>query len=189
MGSTLDDEISYRDLRVVHQTEKKSPSITEINPDFYKKAKEYVEKLEKKMNSEGDEHKRKLVEDELRSAKQILKEIYEIREKKVVLAALSKIRGGKPDTRLFLDNERKLFDDILKCLESYRKIILEGKEKEEAIVQEKKEKRILALVKEDIPRFVGPDMKKYHLRKNDLISLSEELFNILERKGVVERVA
>ena len=185
----MDDEISYRDLRVVHQTEKKSPSITEINPDFYKKAKEYVEKLEKKMNSEEDEHKRKLIEDELRSAKQILKEIYEIREKKVVLAALSKIRGGKPDTRLFLDNERKLFDDILKCLESYRKIILEGKEKgEEAIVQEKKEKRVLALVKEDIPRFVGPDMKKYHLRKDDLISLSEELFDILERKGVVEKV-
>ena len=186
----MDDEISYRDLRVVHQTEKKSPSITEINPDFYKKAKEYVEKLEKTMSSEEDEHKRKLIEDELKSAKQILREIYEIREKKVVLAALSKMRGGKPDTRLFLNSERKLFDDILKCLENYRKIILEGKEKEEEVIlQEEKEKKILALVKEDIPKFVGPDMKKYHLRKNDLISLSEELFNILESKGVVEKIA
>ena len=188
-GSDLDD-MSYKDLRVIHQEEKKNPGLTEISPDFYKKAREYLEKLKQILNNEEDEHKKKLVEDELKSATHILKKIYEIREKKIVLAALSKIRGGKPDVRLFLENEKRLFDEILRCLETYRKIMLEGKEEEQSLTedQSREDEKIIALVKEDIPKFVGHDLKKYSLRRGDVISLPKELFDILGKKDVVERI-
>lgn len=186
----MDNGLSYRELRVVHQSEKRNPNLTEVDPDFFEKARGYIKKIEESLASEKDEHKRKLMEDELKSAKQILLEIYELREKKIVLAALSKIRGGKPDTRVFLKKERELFDEILKFLENYRKIILEGEEKEveKGHKFEESGAKIIALIKDDIPRFVGPDMKKYNLRKNDLVTLPESIFKILEKRGVAERV-
>lgn len=184
----MNEEIGYREIRIIHQSEKKNAGLTEIRADFFKKTKEYINRLERTLNAEKDEHRKKLIEDELKSIRQILEDIYEIREKKIVLAALSKARGGKPDTRMFLENEKRLFDDILKCIENHRKIVFED-EKELSYEKSKEEKdRVLSLVKEDIPRFVGPDMKKYHLRRNDVVLLSKQLFEILEKKGVVERI-
>lgn len=183
----MEDELSYRDIRVLHQAEREKQNLTEIRSDFYEKARDYLQRLEKNLEIEKDEYKRKLIADELKSAKQIIRDIYKIREKKIVLAALSKIRGGKPDTKFFLESERKLFDEIVECLKKYRDIVLEGKEAKEE-KKEKKEEGFVALIKSDIPRFVGPDMKKYSLRKNDIVCLPKSIFEILEKRGVAERV-
>ncbi|HEX17455.1 MAG TPA: DNA replication complex GINS family protein [Thermoplasmatales archaeon] len=183
----MNEGISYKELRTIHQIEKKNPNPVELDQDFYGKARSYMERLKILANSEEDEHKRKLIEDELRNVKQILLDIYGLREKKIVLSALSRARGGKPDVRSLLREEKGLFEEILGCLNKYRKIILEGKEEKKEGMERKE--RFLVLIKEDIPRFVGPDMKRYRLRRGDIITLSGELFDILKRKGVAERIA
>jgi len=186
----LEDDLTYRDIRTIHQTERdEKNNLTEIRRDFYVKAKEYIEKLKKNLEIERDEYKKKLISDELKSATQIIRDIYKMREKKIVLAALSKVRGGKPDTRFLLENEKKLFDDVVECLKRYREIILEGKEEaKEEVGEEKKERRFIALIKGDIPRFVGPDMRTYSLRRGDIVCLPESIFKILESKGVAESI-
>ena len=186
----MEDDLTYRDIRTIHQTERdEKNNLTEIRRDFYVKAKEYIEKLKKNLEAEKDEYKKKLISDELKSATQIIRDIYKMREKKIVLAALSKVRGGRPDTRFFLENEKKLFDDNVECLKRYREVILEGKkEAKKEVREERREKRFIALIKSDIPRFVGPDMRTYSLRKNDVVCLPESIFKILESKGAAESI-
>lgn len=186
----MENELTYRDIRILHQTERNKQHMNEIRPDFYIKAREYLKKLEDNLKNEKDEYKKKIIADEIKSAKQIIQDIYKLREKKIVLAALSKVRGGKPDTKFFLESEKELFDEIVKCLQKYREIMLEGKKEEKRTkeVEKKKEKKYIALIKQEIPKFVGPDMRTYILRKDDIVCLPETIFNILVKRGVAEKV-
>ena len=214
----MEDEFTYRDLRTVHQMEKRMPNLTSIDKMFYRKAGSYISKLEESLENTESSRKRRIIEDELRSAKQTLNGIYELREKKIVLSALSKMRGGNPDLKYMLEEEREIFDEIIECLDQGRKKILlwqktnEGKEKEEYTPentesikenlespddsaeveiqedQEEREDRCIAIIDEDIPTFVGPNMKRYSLRKNDIVSLPKEIYAILEMRGVARRV-
>ncbi|MCK4902769.1 MAG: hypothetical protein KAS76_05360, partial [Thermoplasmatales archaeon] len=43
-------------------------------------------------------------------------------------------------------------------------------------------------VNQDVPEFIGTDEKKYNLRKNDLISLPEDMSETLSKRGVVEKI-
>ena len=60
-------------------------------------------------------------DEEVQKVKMIATQIYLLREKKIILAALSKIRGGKPDLRNILDEEKNLFDSTLDMLMKSRK--------------------------------------------------------------------
>ena len=41
---------------------------------------------------------------------------------------------------------------------------------------------------EDIPEFIGTNEKKYNLRKNDILSLPDDMFEMLNRRGVVRKI-
>ena len=46
----------------------------------------------------------------------------------------------------------------------------------------------IARVTEDIPQFVGMDMKTYSLRKDDVVTLSEEMKTPLLKRKVIEPI-
>ena len=46
-------------------------------------------------------------------SKKISKNIYEKREKKIILAAVTKVRGGNPDLTKMLDIEKNLYEEEL----------------------------------------------------------------------------
>ena len=56
--------------------------------------------------------------------------------------------------------------------------------------EEKKEENSNSVVRvtEDVPEFIGTDEKKYNLRKNDAISLPEDMADMLSKRGVVEKL-
>ncbi|HHF59338.1 MAG TPA: hypothetical protein ENL44_03975 [Thermoplasmatales archaeon] len=77
----------------------------------------------------------------------------------------------------------------MESLKRYREVIRGGKkESKKEVREESREKRFIALIKSDIPRFVGPDMRTYNLRKNDIVCLPESIFKILESKGAAESI-
>jgi hypothetical protein len=43
-------------------------------------------------------------------------------------------------------------------------------------------------VTNNIPEFVGTDEKKYNLRKNDIVSLPDDMCNMLLKRGVVKKI-
>ena len=197
-----DDEINYRALRKIQQMEKNSPILTDLRPDFYDNFSKYLENLNNRLESESSSQKQMLLKDEMQNTKKIATSIYEQREKKVLLAAVTKARGGNPDLKNMVNIEKNLFEPVLELMLNSRKKILENETienisndtkaaepAEEKKTEEKQENsNPIVRVNQDVPEFIGTDEKKYNLRKNDLISLPEDMSDTLSKRGVVEKI-
>jgi len=103
------DDTPYRTLRKIQLSEEKFPLLTKIDKNFYSQLAEYQKNPDD------------LSEKEIQDIERIISSVYGIREKKIVQAALSKIRGGKPDLKNMLDEEKKLFDSVIDSLLQSRK--------------------------------------------------------------------
>ena len=182
-----EEEFTYKDLRKIHQLEKKSSTLISIDSKLYSKAKEYIKRLEDSLEGE-QEYKKKLLLDEIKNSRQTLMEIYEYREKKIILAALSKIRGGDPDTRNMLEKEKELFDELIEILTKRRKDLFSNPTNipTEKRSNQLKRNNTIVLIKKDIPTFIGTDMRRYYLRKNDIVSLPEEIYKALNKRKLIK---
>jgi DNA replication initiation complex subunit (GINS family) len=209
-----DEEISYRLLRKIQQMEKNSPVLTDLDDDFYSNLEKYFFDLNAHLNSESDDNKKKLLEEEIVNTKKIIISIYEQREKKILLTAISKARGGSPDVKSMANVERDFFDSIFGLISTFRGKILENKktinenkvepEQEIKKLTEEKNKKVenenetkilkknnlnpITRVIKDIPSFVGTDAKSYTLKKNDVVSLPEDMQEMLSKRKVVEKL-
>ena len=194
-----EEDINYKVLRKIQQMEKNSPTLTKISSDFYDASSEYLKYLTDRLRKEKSSQKQTLLKDEIHNTNKIMNNIYELREKKILLAAVSKVRGGNPDLLNLVNVERKLFDSILQLMTFTRKEVIKNKSKEdkkeetksiEPLDEEKEQVNInrIVMVKEDIPEFIGTDMKKYNLRKGDLISLPKDMSETLSKRDAVKEV-
>ena len=103
------DDTPYKIFRKIQLSEEKSSLLTKIDKNFYSQISEYQKNPDD------------LSEKEIQDIERIVSSVYGIREKKIVQAALSKIRGGKPDLKNMLDEEKKLFDSVIDSLLQSRK--------------------------------------------------------------------
>ncbi len=110
-------DLIYKDLRKIQLTEEKTRLLTKINRDFYSDISAVQWKTDDMSNGE------------VQNVKIIATQIYLLREKKIILAALSKARGGRPELRNMLDEEKNLFDSIFDILMKSRKGSIYGVEK------------------------------------------------------------
>ena len=99
----------YMDLRKIQLMEEKTRLLTKINRGFYSD----ISALQWETVEIPDE--------EVQNVKMIATQIYLLREKKIILADLSKIRVGKPNLKNILDEEKNLFDSVLDMLMKSRK--------------------------------------------------------------------
>ena len=184
----MEETISYKHLREIHQKEKNSPLICKIDDDFYQRLKEYFENLEDEYSSIKDKSspKAKLLRDEIENAKRIAESIYEQREKKIVQAALVERKGGRPNIDNLTSSEKKLFESITRDLkEGYKSIFCSKNSTERE--KEDKEENILVKINQDIPEFVDSDGNKYNLKKEDIVTLPKEIANALIKREVAEK--
>jgi len=201
----MDEEINYRTLRKIQEIEKNSPVLSELNSDFYNTFTRYLKNLDKRLILEKSSQKQILIRDEIENTKKIGISIYEHREKKILFAAISKARGGNPDLKNIIQDEKNLFDSIYELLLKSRKSALEIEklngdkknkveelkdipiDKNKTEVKQENSNPIIRIT-QDIPEFIGTDGKKYNLRKNDIISLQDTMSNMLIKRGVAESI-
>lgn len=196
------DEITYRTLRKIQQMEKNSPMLTKIDPDFYSALFGYLKGLDDRLGKESSSQKQMLLKDEIQNTRKIVTNIYEQRERKILLAAISKARGGNPDLKNLVDVEKSLFDSILKLMIQSRKQSLgekskgnkedkiknvepEGKDGENG---KQENSNPIVRVTQDIPEFIGTDTKKYNLRRGDVVSLPGDMGDTLSKRGVAKKI-
>ena len=199
-----EEEINYRTLRKIQQLEKNTPVLTDFPANFYKNLSEFLKSLNNRLEKEESNQKLTLLKDEITNISKIAINIYELREKKILLAAVSKARGGNPDLKNMVDEEKNLYESVLKSMEHSRKKILENKteidetrieiknekestEKEETD-EEYENKNPITRVTQNIPEFIGTDKKRYNLRKDDILTLPEDMAEMLFKRGAVERI-
>ena len=139
------EEINYKTLRRIQQSERQSPTLTHIDPFFYKELSRYLQKLQTRLDQETIPQKQMLLHEELQNIKKIAQNIYEHREKKIILAAISKARGGSPALKNMVKEEKTFFTKILELIFDARDVIFEQKtdniktQKKHEEIQEKSE--------------------------------------------------
>ncbi len=192
-----EEEINYRFLRKIQQIEKNSPKLSEITSEFYKDILNHLESLEERLKDEKNTQKQKILNEEIIDLKKIVLNIYEQREKKILLAAISKARGGKPNIENMLEIEKKIFNSILENIKEYRSEILSRNQKKKEEDEEKEQKdnnkkeinkKPIVRATEDIPEFIGTDKKKYNLKKNDILSISPDMCKMITKGKVCEKI-
>ena len=200
----MEEEINYISLRKIQEMEKKSPVLTDLTQNFYNDLSKFLKSLNSRLENEKSPQKTTLLTDEIQNISKIALNIYELREKKILLAAVSKVRGGNPELKNLTDEEKNLFNTVLTSMRNTRVKILKNKEKnnEKTInnLDEEKPEEIkepieknennnpIVRVTQNIPEFIGTDKNKYNLRKDDVLSLPKDMSEMLLKRGAIEKI-
>lgn len=175
--------LNYSALRNIEQKEKTTPTLARIDADFYRQIREHIQELEGRLHKEKMKNPAAktvvLLAEELRNTKRLRESIFERREKKIVLAALSVARGGRAKPENLTREEKLFYESLIALLQEHRKRILESASEEVVVVR----------IVKDIPQFVAGDMKTYDLKKEDVLSLPGEVAQILLQRKVAEKLA
>ncbi len=195
------DIITYETVRNAHRAEKEE-ELQKLPDGFFESVRNWFKVKEKLKDTTS------LLEVE--NAKKLLEDVINRRQKKIVLAALSTMRGQLPPAGLN-DEERKFFDDIVNTLKSFKNDMNEKFRSFDDIAEEKVEEakksieemkpveveniavkpngKILVKVLIDLPKFAGVDMQSYGpLRTGDIITLPDEVARLLITRKAAENI-
>jgi len=173
-----EETITFEFIRSVQREERSESKLTKLPENFYEKARDYLVKKKELMKKKGS----KSVSIEIGNIERLLEDIYNRRETKIVNHAIITARTGIPPQNLTKE-EQKFFDQLVELLNFHREKtlnILLGKPKEE-----KGFKTIMFT--EDVPEFVGIDLKRYGpFKKGDVADIPKENADLLINSGKAE---
>ena len=122
--------LNYNDITKIYRTEQGSTEISEIRKDFYPSLREYIEGMKKESEEEirRDPYSSKASSkaNEIKKVTQKGNQIFQFRQKKVMLMALRESNGGKVDVSRLTDEEKHFFDDMTDRLKAVRSAAMEG---------------------------------------------------------------
>ncbi len=170
--------LTFDKIRDLERAEREGKQLQKLPENLMNEIKEYLRKKEKMKQSSSDIM-------EFENVKNTIKRFFELREKKVVDAALYTAKTGLPMENLTKDEER-LYYELIDKIKQNREIFFSELQKEPVI----KEKKVFYKVRRTIPEFVGPDMNLYKLNENDMLAtdaLPKPLNDFLLKKGIIEK--
>lgn len=149
-----EEAITYEYIRKIQREEQFEAKLCKVPDDFYENAKKYLEQKRKLSQKKED----RSGEIEIQNTKRILEDIFNRRETKILNQAVFATRTGIPVQNL-TKLEEKFFRQLVELLKFQREKTLnifnkKTKEKEEEKLQKIK-------FTQDIPEFMGSDLKKY----------------------------
>ena len=216
-----DVSITYETLFDLLRREKARDELQELDKNFFEDLSKYIDEKKKifieqksKLDLFSSTEKEK-TEKQLENIRKILKDIYEKREIKIINLAISKSRvpGIIVDTAVFLEEEKKFFDQLIEILDNYRIgilfRILEGEppllkeekagaasdhkdDYKEQNIGEKEETKSessnkVVRFKNAVPRFVGAELEEYGpFEQDEIANLPPEIASVLVEKDRAE---
>ncbi len=199
-----DSAFTYDDIHEIFRNEKNSADLEELDEATIENIKSYFrakKALLAKQEEEGtfsSNKQRKQIESEIENAKMVIKDLYEIREKKVMNRALYTVRAESKvkDTTNMLPQEEELYNFLLEELASKRKSFFESfsrvrpkLEKDEAETEtHEEEPQKISTIKlqflESVPLLMDSKMTEYGpFEKDDEAELPEELASVLVKQS------
>ncbi len=161
-------------IRRIFEEEKNSPGLTRLPEGFFLEVKEYVERKGKMARDESDQWA-------LDSIKRRLKTIFGRRERKILNSVHGFIDSGVlPDN--LTPEEEKFFENAVECVKGFQK------KREGAFDEPEEENLTMVTILEDVPRFVGINMKNYGpYKKGDVTTMPDENAQLLIQKQLAEK--
>jgi len=153
-----EDTITYEFIREIHRQEQRESGLSKLPDDFLEKVNAYIEQKEKLLGTKKD----KQISQEIDNAKRLLESIFNRRETKIINHAILTSRTDIPIENLTKEEE-ELFYSIVDLLKKRREKVLNlffKRSKEEKKSEDDSDLEELEFT-EDIPEFVGIDLKKY----------------------------
>ncbi|MFT4249802.1 MAG: hypothetical protein ACMXYD_00350 [Candidatus Woesearchaeota archaeon] len=119
----MGEEISYEELFDTVRRERAREQLQEIQENFYEQAKKHQEQLEQEIRQKDPlDPQTDNTRTQLTNSKKLLRELYDRREKKILLLALNKARTNSNliDTSTITTNEQPLYKQLLETLKEHR---------------------------------------------------------------------
>ncbi|MBI2579533.1 MAG: hypothetical protein HYW27_01390 [Candidatus Aenigmarchaeota archaeon] len=124
---------------------------------------------------------------ELERIRDSIRKIFETRQKKILDGVFETATGAAPPATLMKDEE-EVFNRLVDIMRGFRESLIHEVNRKETPKEEKEEREDVYRVVRELPEFIGPDMKAYKLRKDEVISIPRPLNEFLLKKGVIEKV-
>lgn len=179
--------------------ERSSPSLQELGEGFYRELKDLMEETEKKYPPYSRERE---------NLKNLVSDLFNTREKKLVLFALSFARSEEtPDIENATPEEEEFVQNLTRMLRARRRGLLSTEEERPEAVEErvrppqveegktppdeKKQdaKKITLRILQDLPPIVGADGKTYGAFKaEDIVALPERNARLFIKQGYGEAI-
>ena len=171
-----DETITFDLIRRIQREEQRSPKLADIPAGFYDSVTSYINQ---KRQIAKEDRKGVL---EVKNIERLVEDIFDRRERKIVTAAVNAARTNiQPEG--MVDEERDFFDLVTATIRQRRDSNLK-----KIMTVEKGEKSDLIVFKDEVPEFVGSDMKNYGpFKKGDIAKLPSENMKILIDQGMAER--
>ncbi|MFP4567490.1 MAG: hypothetical protein ACLFN8_00955 [Candidatus Woesearchaeota archaeon] len=121
-------KVTYETLFDLLRREKGRGDLQQLDAEFYEDVKEYIAEKKKSLQITTSRGEREKTNIQLKNVKKILRELYELREKKIISIASSKVKtqSNLIDTSKLLTSEKKLFEDACELFQKYKEEILEN---------------------------------------------------------------
>lgn len=190
--------MNLQELHTLLAAERRSESLQTLPPDFEVGVAKYLADLEAARKEDGG---KEFVEDELRTAHQLVERLVDERLLKVAKAAVFRARGMEEGPQGLGPKEAEFFERLESLLAEERRRLLgaagapgepprkRGKKSEKAAPKGEVPRDEVALrVLQDVAPFTGADGKVYRLRKEELIRLPRANAEPLLKRGVVEKI-
>lgn len=171
-----EETITFELIRRIQREELRVQKLTKIPENFYKSVNDYL--FQKRQMTLKDDRKVVL---EMKQIERLIEDIFNRRERKILNAAIISARShGQPEN--LLEEEKKFFDSVVGLIKNRR-----NENIMRVLESESGEKETLIIFKEEVPEFVGSDLKTYGpFKKGDIAKLPEDNMRILIERGIVE---
>lgn len=192
----MDVNVTYETLFDTLRKEKSSPELQDIEESFYDDVNNYISE---KMRTYEETHDIK-TEKQIQNIKKIVKEIFERRQKKLLMQAFS--QGRTTNTIKFntkLSEEQYFINNIIEIIQKHNILLDKTFQQNNTLVEKPKEvKKTTANIASDmiqvkfltkLPKFLGKDLESYGpYEKEDTAQLPNQLAEILINKGRAKKV-
>lgn len=188
-------------LMDIYRKEKMSPYLQDLGEDFYSEVDALIHELEAQYSkSEGSAKKQSALLKELENVKSVIDDIYEIRERKVVMGALNYVR--RDDAEIEMENltegERKMLDNVIAVLGESRSAVMEKapakkpknkKPKKQTSKEQAAHPLVTVRITKALPSIVGADGKVYgEFKEEDVVTLPDANAKALIEQGAAEEI-
>lgn len=171
-----EETITFDLIRRIQREEQKSPKLAKMPDNFYSSVMSYISQ---KRQMAREDRKGIL---EVKSIERLVEDIFDRRERKVVTAAVNAARTNiQPEG--MTQEERDFFDLVKMSIKQRRDSKLK-----DVLSAEKQEEGGLIVFKDEVPEFVGSDMRQYGpFKKGDIAKLPDENTRLLIDQGMAEQ--
>lgn len=168
-----EETITFELIRKIQREEQRVPKLTKIPPGFYESVKSYLDRKRNVTN-------RRLAL-ETKNIERLVEDIFNRRERKIFNLALIAARTNIPPENL-TEEESVFFEQIVSAVKNRREQMLDP-----LLMKEPVEQTGLVIFKEEVPAFVGSDMRNYGpFNKGDIAKLPDENKKVLLKKGAAQ---